>query len=141
MGKARLTKIESIGAPLEPPDEAGGGDFKTRLIEGSTDRLKVLDLEGRLVSMNEGGMRALEICDFAPMSGTRWADFWKGDDREAFEAALATARQGGTGRFVGFFPTAQTQTPRWWDVVVSAIPGAEGKPERLLAVSRDVTEW
>src|SRR5262249_47190953 len=29
---------------------------------------------------------------------------------------------------------------RWWDVVVSPINGREGKPERLLASSRDVTE-
>jgi PAS domain-containing protein len=33
-----------------------------------------------------------------------------------------------------------TKQPRWWDVVVSPIRDAEGKPERLLAVSRDVTE-
>ena len=33
-----------------------------------------------------------------------------------------------------------SKQPRWWDVVVSPIRDAEGKPERLLAVSRDVTE-
>ena len=36
-------------------------EFKTRLIEGSRDCLKVLDLEGRLLSMNAGGMAALEM--------------------------------------------------------------------------------
>jgi two-component sensor histidine kinase len=30
--------------------------------------------------------------------------------------------------------------PKWWDVVVSPIYGSNGKPERLLAVSRDVTD-
>ena len=27
-----------------------------------------------------------------------------------------------------------------WDVQVTAIPGANGRPEKLLAVSRDITE-
>jgi formate hydrogenlyase transcriptional activator len=54
---------------------------------------------------------------------------------------VATARAGGIGRFVGFFPTTQTRTPLWFDVVVSAITDASGAPEALLAVSRDVTEW
>jgi len=30
--------------------------------------------------------------------------------------------------------------PKWFDVVITPICDAEGKPERLLAVSRDVTE-
>ena len=41
---------------------------------------------------------------------------------------------------MGFFATMQTHTPRWWDVVVSPIRDESGKPEKLLAVSRDVTE-
>jgi PAS domain S-box-containing protein len=45
-----------------------------------------------------------------------------------------------TSRFTGYFATTITKQPRWWDVVVGPIRNAEGKPERLLAVSRDVTE-
>src|SRR5215831_18629636 len=114
-------------------------EFKTRLIEGSRDCLKVLDLEGRLLSMNAGGMSALEICDLGPVVGASWFDFWEGADKEAARKAVETARSGGVGRFVGFFPTRQTHQPRWWDVVVNAILGADRKPEKLLAVSRDVT--
>src|SRR3989442_11000587 len=116
-------------------------DFQTRFIEGSPDCLKVLDLDGRLISMNAGGMKALEICDFGPVRGNRWVDLWQGEDRRGCEAALAAARQGGVGRFVGFFATTQTKTPKWWDVVVSAITDANGRPEKMLAASRDVTEW
>jgi PAS domain S-box-containing protein len=115
-------------------------EFKTRLIEGSRDCLKVLDLEGRLLSVNAGGMAALEICDLGPVVGSSWIDFWEGADREAARQAVNQARTGGVGRFVGFFATRQTKTPKWWDVVVNAILGADGKPEKLLAVSRDVTE-
>jgi formate hydrogenlyase transcriptional activator len=112
----------------------------SRLIDSSLDCIKLLDLEGRLLSMNSGGMKALEICDFAPVRGTRWVDFWQGRDREQCEVALTSARGGGVGRFTGFFPTTQTHTPKWFDVVVSAILDKNGKPEKILAVSRDVTE-
>ena len=42
----------------------------------------MLDLEGRLLSMNEGGMQALEICDLGPVVNHSWIDFWEGEDRE-----------------------------------------------------------
>jgi hypothetical protein len=42
-------------------------EFKTRLLESSQDCIKVLDLEGRLLSMNEGGRKALEIWELAPL--------------------------------------------------------------------------
>jgi formate hydrogenlyase transcriptional activator len=115
-------------------------EFKTRMIECSRDCIKVLDLEGRLLSMNAGGMEALEICDLGPLINSSWIEFWGGDDRERARAAVEAARSGNVGRFIGRFETAQTHTPMWFDVVVSPIRGAEGRPERLLALSRDVTE-
>jgi PAS domain S-box-containing protein len=114
-------------------------DFKARLIEDSQDSVKVLDLEARLVSMNAGGMRLLEICDLGPIIGSSWIEFWQGQDREAAQQAVETARRGGVGRFVGYFATTRTRTPKWWDVTVSSILDAEGNPELLVASSRDVT--
>ena len=115
-------------------------EFKTRLIASSQDCIKVLDLTGRLISMNEGGMQALEICDLAPYVNSSWIDFWEGDDREAARAAVEAASSGGTGRFTGYFATSVTKQPKWWDVVVSPVPGPKGEPELLVAVSRDITE-
>lgn len=114
-------------------------EFKTRLIEGSQDCIKVLDLEGRLLSMNQGGMQILEICDFAPLRHSLWVEFWQDEFRAAARSAVAMARQGELGRFVGFCPTMGGK-PKWWDVAVSPILDSDGKPEKLLAVSRDITE-
>lgn len=113
-------------------------EFTTRLIECSRDCIKVLDLDARLLSMNAGGMEVLEICDFAPLRGSYWPDFWHGETRQAALAAVAEARQGGVGRFVGYFATMGGR-PMWWDVVVNAVRNSEDEPEFLLAVSRDVT--
>jgi PAS domain S-box-containing protein len=111
------------------------------MIEASPDCIKVLDLDGRLLSMNTGGMDTLEICDLAPFIGQSWIDFWHGTDRQAAQEAVMTAREGGIGRFVGYFETVQTLKPMWFDVLVSPILDASGKPEKILASSRDVTKW
>ena len=115
-------------------------EFKTRMIECSRDCIKVLDLDGNLLSMNAGGMEALEICDLGPFLHTSWIDFWQSEDRARARDAVTAARDGGVGRFVGYFETNQTHTPMWFDVVVNAILDAAGKPDRLLALSRDVTQ-
>ncbi|HEX7286130.1 MAG TPA: sigma 54-interacting transcriptional regulator [Candidatus Angelobacter sp.] len=115
-------------------------EFQDRLIACSQDCIKVLDLDGRLQFMNAGGMRVLEVCDFDSVANSNWLDFWQGPDRAAAEEAVAKAREGGIGRFMGFFPTVITRTPMWFDVVISPILDSQGRPEKLLALSRDVTE-
>jgi len=136
--KTDLTNADSsAGAALEAL--RANEEFQKRLIACSKDCIKVLDLQGRLQFMNEGGMQALEICDLAPVLNSSWVDFWEGADREAARLAVEAAAQGNLGRFTGFFATRITGQRRWWDVVVSPILDANGKPERILALSRDVT--
>src|SRR6266567_4020260 len=96
-------KSEAGANSVVPSALTATADLKARLIEDSQDCIKVLDLEGRLLSMNAGGMKLLEICDLGPIIGSSWIDFWDGEDREAARNAVQTARQGGVGRFVGFF--------------------------------------
>jgi PAS domain S-box-containing protein len=133
---ARVAREQALAAESLRASE----ELKSRLIACSRDCIKILDLEGRLLFMNEGGMQVLEICDIGPFLNSPWVDFWEGADREAAKAAMRTAKDGGIGRFVGYFETRTSRQPRWWDVVVSPIYDADGKPERLLALSRDVTE-
>ena len=134
---ARVAREKELAAESLRASE----ELKSRLIACSRDCIKILDLEGRLLFMNEGGMQVLEICDIGPFLDTSWVEFWdEGADREAAQAAIRTAKDGGIGRFVGYFEPRISRQPRWWDVVVSPIYDATGKPERLLALSRDVTE-
>jgi len=128
------TDASSAGEALRASEE-----FKSRLVACSRDCIKVLDLEGRLLFMNEGGMEVLEICDIAPFLNSSWVEFWGDTDHQSAQVAVEAARNGRIGRFTGYFETVATRQPRWWDVVVSPIRDAEGKPEKLLAVSRDVT--
>ncbi len=113
-------------------------EFNRSIIESSPDCIKVLDLEGNLLSM-QSGQQLLGIEDIRPFLNKSWFDFWLGDDREAARAAVDTALSGKAGKFIGFFRTLRGE-PKWWDVALSPIRDATGKPARLLAVSRDVTE-
>jgi len=113
-------------------------EFLRSVVESSRDCIKVLDLEGRLLLMSAGGQRLLEIDDIAQFLNTSWLQFWKGADRDAACSAIATARNGGAGSFEGCYPTVKGM-PKWWDVTITPMLDAQDKPEKLLAVSRDVT--
>ena len=111
--------------------------FSRTIIESSPDCIKVLDLDGNLLSM-QSGQALLGIEDIRPFLNRSWVEFWEGADRRAAREAVATAGAGGRGNFVGLFRTLHGQ-PKWWDVVISPIRDPNGKPSSLLAVSRDVT--
>ena len=111
--------------------------FNRSVIDSSPDCIKVLDLEGRLLSMHNG-RTLLGIEDIRPFLHRSWIEFWRGDDVAAASKAVAAGALGHSDRFVGFFRTMRGEA-RWWDVSVSPILNAAGKPVRLLAVSRDVT--
>ena len=112
--------------------------FNRSIIKSSPDCIKVLDLEGNLLSM-ESGQELLGIEDIRPFLNTSWIAFWEDEHRQAAQAAVKSAAAGEARKFVGFFRTFRGE-PKWWDVAVSPILDAKGKPVRLLAVSRDVTE-
>ena len=114
-------------------------EFLRKVLGASADCIKVLDLDARLLFINEGGLRGLEVADPPGILGTCWIDLWQNDGHGDAGKAVATARDGGTGHFQGFAPT-MAGTARWWDVQVTAIPGADDRPETLLVVSRDITE-
>jgi PAS domain S-box-containing protein len=113
-------------------------EMLNRLHASSDDCIKVLDLEGRLRFLNEGGCRAMEVGDFSEIEGCNWLDFWTGETADDARRAVLRARIGDTGRFRGFCPTL-AGTPKWWDVVVTPITGSDGKPNALLSISRDIT--
>ncbi len=112
-------------------------EFNRSIIDSSPDCIKVLDLEGNLLSM-ESGQALLGIDDICPYLNTPWIDFWTGEDREAAHAAMQAAAAGGEGNFVGFFRTPHGE-PKWWEVTISPILDSHRKATRLLAISRDVT--
>lgn len=118
---------------------AASEEFNRRILESSHDGIKVLDRDGRLLAINESGARSLEIAEPESVLGTYWPELWGEDERPAVEAALAAARNGEAGRFSGLRRRLSGRDT-WWDVIVTPVCDAEGKLERLLVVSRDISE-
>jgi PAS domain S-box-containing protein len=113
--------------------------FNQQILESSDDCIKVLDLEGRILLMSPAGQALLGIQDITPFLNTSWAEFWQGADQQAAIEAINQARVGKVATFQGYRPTLSGE-PKWWDSKVSSIRGAEGQIERLLCISRDITE-
>lgn len=116
----------------------GNDDVLRSVLAGCGDCIKILDLDGRLQFMSEGGKRVMEVDDFDALKGCPWPDLWEGAGNIDAKLAVAKAKAGGTGRFKGAANTAKG-TPRYWDVQVSPIFGTDGQPSHLLSISRDIT--
>ncbi|MBK1990673.1 PAS domain S-box protein [Sphaerospermopsis aphanizomenoides BCCUSP55] len=113
-------------------------EFNRSIFENNADCLKVLDTDGKIISMNQPGMVLMEVDDFDQVYGQEWVTFWPEPYQSAAIQSVETAKSGNVGRFQGFCPTAKG-TPKWWDVLVAVVPDSEGKPLRLIATSRDIT--
>ncbi|WP_449125449.1 PAS domain S-box protein [Pseudomonas viridiflava] len=113
--------------------------FTDRVLSSINDCIKVLDLDSRLTFMSEGGQRIMEVSDFNAIRGCPWPDFWQNQGNLEAKAAVEAARAGKSASFMG---SAQTMagTVKWWHVQVSPIFGTDGKPEKILCVSRDMTQ-
>jgi len=111
--------------------------FSSSILRSSPDCIKVLDLGGNLLSL-QSGCQQLPKADIEFLLNKSWIDFWKGEDRHSAQMAINRAAAGGQGGFTGVFSTLAGEVKRW-DVTISPIRGTDGKVERLLAVSRDVT--
>lgn len=142
-GSGRITHLVASGTDLtkwQAAEEAlrESEEFNRQIIESSPDCIKLLDLQGRLRFMSEGGQKLLGITDVNQYLGMRYTDFWSKEDKPKVEAALSGAMAGGTGMFNAMVPTLQG-VPKMWNVVVSPVRGARGDAEKLLVVSRDAT--
>jgi PAS domain S-box-containing protein len=113
-------------------------DIAAGVFDASPDCVKLLDLDGRLLAMNENGRCAMEIEDFNSLCGKPWVTFWPEENHQAVHDALDAARAGRIGHFNAFCPTAKG-IPKWWDVKVTPLANRQGKVRNLLSVSHDVT--
>ena len=121
------------------PDLVANEELLRGVLAGSGDCIKILDLQGRLQFMSEGGKRVMEVENFEPLKGCPWPDFWPGEGNAQAAAAVQAAKAGKTSSFRGAANTAKGN-PRYWDVQVSPIFGDDGRAAHILSISRDITE-
>src|SRR6478752_8048654 len=95
--------VASLDRELRAAGEglSGNSDVLRSVLAGCGDCIKILDLDGRLQFMSEGGKRVMEVDDFGPLKGCPWPDFWAGDGSTDARRAVEVAKAGGIGRFKG----------------------------------------
>jgi PAS domain S-box-containing protein len=121
------------GIPVETP--AG---LAATLLEASPDCVQLIDRQGAVRYINPAGCALIEIDDPGIVLGRPWADLWPEAARATIERAIIDATRGEVVRFSDACPTAKG-VPKWWDVIVNPVRGADGTIGHLLCVSRDVT--
>jgi two-component sensor histidine kinase len=141
MPNRAILTVATLKAELHAAGEglADNNDVLRGVLAGCGDCIKILDLDGQLQFMSEGGKRVMEVEDFGKLKGCPWPDFWAGAGNADARAAVETAKTGGTAKFKGAANTAKGNA-RYWDVQVSPIFGEDGKPSHILSISRDITE-
>jgi PAS domain S-box-containing protein len=141
MSNRSISTVETLNTELRAAGTGlvGNSDVLRGVLEGCGDCIKILDLDGQLQFMSEGGKRVMEVEDFGKLKGCPWPDFWAGVGNAEARAAVETAKAGGTANFKGAANTAKGNS-RYWDVQVSPIFGEDGKPSHILSISRDITE-
>ena len=107
------------------------------MLAASGDCIKVLDVEGRILFVNESGHEKLEAFEPANLLSTLWTAFWP--DEPAALAALVEARAGRDSRFAGAAPTLRGND-RQWDVRITPVRSAAAGVTQILVISRDITE-
>ncbi|WP_424952492.1 ATP-binding protein [Deinococcus sp.] len=112
------------------------------IVASSPGGVKVLDLDGRLLWMNEGRGRTMkipeEVSDLQSGQNLLWPSFWESESRPLVEVALERARAGESSTFEGEARTF-AGNPKWWEVSVSPLHAEDGSVGGLLAVSHDIT--
>ncbi|GJD95872.1 PAS domain S-box protein [Methylobacterium iners] len=128
---------------VEPLVEAGRAlrdseTFLRGVIDGSGDCIKVLDLSGHLEFISRNGQCLMEVDDVDAVIGKSFVEMWPEETRGLAAEMVELARSGVPARFTAPILTGKGNVLHV-DVLITAIRGVDGAPERLVAIARDVT--
>ena len=112
--------------------------FLQSVLGASSDCIKVLNLDGRLIYMSAGGRHVMEVPADQQIEGNFWPEFWGGPGNADAMSAFEQAKTGVAANFQGFADTF-SGNPRYWDVRVTPMLDSFGNTDRILAVSRDIS--
>lgn len=120
------------------PSGAPDRDFLLLAFEASSDCVAMLDCDATVLVINASGAVSMGFDSPGAPLGQDWVAFWSEADRDGARSAFAAATRGERSSFRALRAASGRQTH--WDSIVLALPGPNGRPDRLLALSRNVTE-
>jgi len=111
-------------------------DTQKAMLNATPDCIKVLSVDGRLVSMNKAGCIALNVPAESEF-GMPWLPLLPEAVHQVGLAALHQAVEGRNARFPG--QSASADGVKYWDNLLTPIVDTSGQVLSILCVSRDVT--
>ncbi len=116
--------------------------FSRSILESSPDCIKIIDKNGRIEFMNDNGLFLLEMDDIAEAKNKYWWELWEEQDKPMIQNAVSKALAKEKVHFQASGNTVKGNN-KWWDVIVLPMQLSEhtGKIEKLLTVSRDITDY
>jgi len=123
----------STGADTPHPDP-----YSETILNASPDWVEIMTPGGEIEFMNEAGLTFMNA-QASKVVGQRWHDLWPEESRSLVWEALGRVGAGETMRFEAYCPVSPDE-PKWWDVTVAPIMAVNGQVDRVIAVSRDITE-
>jgi PAS domain S-box-containing protein len=112
-------------------------DLQKAMLDATPDCIKVVSVDGNLLTMNRAGCVALNMPEDSGF-GMPWLSLLPEDVQPAGMDALCRAAAGQTARFTG-----KSHSPSgtiYWDNLLTPLVDDRGLVLSILCVSRDVTE-
>lgn len=134
----RLEEANQVGAALAQSIrelEASEERYRT-LIEAANDIIYTTDLDGRFLSCNAAGYRALGY-EKGDLIGRPLSSLLVGDANESAGELLAASENGQTREIEILSLSGK---PLMWEVSSRLVRTASGRPEAVLSIARDITE-
>lgn len=113
-------------------------EVRTKMLDGSADCIKFIDLAGRVQRMNRAGCLALGVAENEAVFGMKWLDLLPPEIHAAGRKAIQQARHGEAARFAGN-SIARNGDLQYWDNRLTPIRDEDGQVRSILCISREVT--
>jgi len=111
-------------------------DLQKMMLDATPDCIKVLSVDGRLLTMNRAGCLALNVPEDSEF-GMPWLPLLPEDVHQLGIEALQKAAAGQNARFPG--KSLSPDGLMYWDNLLTPLVDASGSVLSILCVSRDVT--
>ncbi|MFT8463723.1 sensor histidine kinase [Acetobacter persici] len=136
--EAAATVYSRILSPdAASPTDSYIADLQKAMLDATPDCIKVLSVEGNLLTMNRAGCLALNVPQDSGF-GMPWLSLLPAEVHADGRYALSKAALGETVRFLG--NSVSAGGPVYWDNLLTPLIDSQGRVLSILCVSRDVTE-
>ncbi len=108
------------------------------IVEAEPECVKVVSASGELLEMNRAGLAMLEADSLDDVRGRGLAEFILPEHRAAFGTLNKQAMDGVPG-LVEFEIVGLRGTRRWLETHAAPLPDADGRVDKVLAITRDIT--